>query len=99
MSHIDKRGYVLAELLVCVLISASLTLLTLGRTVDLDFAYRQFMNDFLKKQSASMAHKESAEVGYGLRINAMGHINQAKTLRFGKHWVIIHLGNGYLTYE
>lgn len=99
MSFINKKGFALAELLLCILITCLLTLMTLGRSINLSFEYRQFMNEYLKAQSECMAYKQTMEVGYGLRLNAMGHISQAKTLSFVKHWVIVHLGNGYLTYE
>ena len=57
------------------------------------------MNRYLSVQSEAISEKQNRPLEKGVLFYSMGVVNQARTIDFGKHKVIIHLGNGYVTYE
>ena len=81
----------------CIITSLGLLFLNINQSINLE--HYSFMNDYLLSQSKIMLKKESEVYQKGIRFNSMGHINQARTIDYRRHKVIIHLGNGYVTYE
>ena len=78
----------------------SLTLLTLRTFEGIDNEHLFFMNIFLKGQCQALTRREEVTLdGYPVFFWKSGRVDQARTLEFGRHKVIIHLGTGYLTYE
>ena len=94
-----KKGFTMLEMLICMVIVSSLLLISIrsNNTLYLDHLY--FIDDYLLKQSEAIKSKEKVEISEGLYFNSMGHVNKAKTIHFKNHNVIVHLGNGYVSYE
>ena len=85
------------EMLICMCVICAFMLLTVYNTDRLDLQHYYFLNDYLYNQSLSMLNKEDISIGYGVNFNSMGHVNQARTIEFANHEIVIHLGNGYVT--
>ena len=94
-----KKGYSMVGMLVCLLILSVLLLISLNKINAIDLSHYDFINDYLIKQSKAILNKEEIDVSSNIYFNSMGHINRARTIDIGKHEIIIHLGNGYITYE
>lgn len=94
-----KKGFAMLEMLICMIIVSALLLISIrnNNTLYLDHLY--FIDDYLLKQSEAIKSKENVQIGEGLYFNSMGHVNKAKTIHFQNHNVIVHLGNGYVSYE
>lgn len=92
-------GFTLLEMLICLFIISAISLLTITNFKDLNLEHYYFMNDYLYNQSSAIKDKKKKYLDYGLSINKSGHINMAKTIKINGHNIIIHLGNGYITYE
>lgn len=97
--YTTNKGFTMIEMLLSICIIASLSLLYLNINYHLDLKHYSFLNDYLYKQSLAILNKNDEVYENGIRFNSMGHINQGKTIDFLKHKVIVHLGNGYATYE
>lgn len=95
----NKKGFSLVEMLVCICIISALTILSISNISRLNLEHYDFLNDYVLKQSQALLSRENVDVSKGIYFNNMGHINQARTIDFNNHSVIIHLGNGYATYE
>ena len=93
----SKKGFSLLEMLVCMVIISAFMLLSLKNTTSINLEHYYFLNDYLYQQSESMSNKEPTSIGRGIYFNSMGHVNQARTIDFVKHSVVIHLGSGYAT--
>lgn len=93
------KGYTMLQMLISLCIITSLSLLYLNFNHTLELKHLQFMNDYLLLQSLSMKDKQDVIFEKGIRFNSMGHVNQGRSISFNRHDVIVHLGNGYLTYE
>lgn len=87
------------EMMICICILASISLLTLFNNKELNLEGYYFLNDYLSSQSKSFTEKQQYEIGHYVYFNHMGHVNQARTINFDNHKVIVHLGNGYATFE
>ena len=87
------------EMLVCMCIVCALMLFSISNTDKLNLDNYYFLNDYLYNQSLAILNKEKISLDYGVSFNEMGHVNQARTIEFENHSVIIHLGNGYATQE
>ena len=94
-----NKGYTLLEVLLTVLLVAMMSVLAISFFEKPEFDHYFFMNDFLRAQSRSLAFHQREDLNEGLHFTADGHINLGKTLNYGKHNVIVHIGNGFLTYE
>ena len=94
-----RKGYSMLEMIICIFILTSMTLLVLtnNSSVDLDGYY--YLNNYLLLQSKAYVEKQEYDVDERVYFNHMGHVNQARTVKFSNHNVIIHLGNGYATFE
>lgn len=100
----NKKAFTLIDMLLTMIIISSLLVLSLQKEVVVNSDWINFSNDFLKTKTDSIINKKENELdslyGYSyMSFNSNGHINQANTIEFNNKKVIIHLGNGYLTYE
>lgn len=91
----NKKGFSLLEMLVCMVIVSAFMLVSISNTNRMNLDHYYFLNDYLYIQSKAMVDRNVKEVGMGIYFNCMGHVNQAKTIDFNNHSIIIHLGNGY----
>lgn len=94
-----NKGYSLIDLLLSLFVISSLTLLSLNHHSTLNLDHYYFLNEYLLKQSEVILNKQADIFKNGITFNNMGHVNLARTIYFGDHEVIIHLGNGYATYK
>lgn len=78
-----------------VICGIGLIALSFNPVLNLDHYY--YMNDYLETLAESLIEKETNSFKGGIFFNSMGHVYQGKTIDFGKHKVIVHLGNGYAT--
>ena len=83
------------EMLVCMMMISSLSLLTLriGHSCRLDHYY--FLNECMLKQSEALKFREESAFKEGIRFNSMGHINMARTIQFYEKKITLNLGSGY----
>lgn len=97
----NKRAFTLLETLFTLMVVSSLFVLTLSKEVKLDLSWINFSNEYLIKQKDSIINKEENEINdfTYVHFNKAGRVNQAQTINFNNRKVIVHLGNGYLTYE
>lgn len=95
----NKNGFSMLEMLICICLISTLMLLTISNTNNLNLDHYYFLNDYLLSQSKAILRKDDLSIGKGITFNSMGHINQARTIEFGNHKAILHLGNGYATKE
>ena len=103
---IVTNGYVLVEMLLVMMLTSVMTVLYLPRSRDINCDDYIFINDYFKKLSISMISNEKTypddsriENKYPIYFSNNGNINQAQTIKGNRHQIILHLGNGYLTYE
>lgn len=94
-----KKGFSLLEVIITMCIISTLTILAVANTSSLNLDHYHFLNDYLYKQSLAIKNRENVDVTGGVYFNNMGHVNQARTLEFTNHSIIIHLGSGYATIE
>ena len=94
----------MAELLVVIVIMTFLCLLYLPRYPNVDYSDYDLINDYLLTQSEAMVTKKRVDlvnesVNGEVYFSQNGNVNQARTINGKKHTIVIHLGNGYITYE
>ena len=94
---VSKKGFSMLEMLASLVVISALMLVSLNNTKSLNLDHYYFLNEYLLSQSEAMLNKERVSLQHGISINSMGKVNQAKTIEFKNHKVIIHLGNGYAT--
>lgn len=85
------------EMLICMVIISTLMILAISNTNDLNLDHYYFLNEYLLSQSEAILKKTNVFIGKGVSFNNMGHVNQARTIDFKNHQIIVHLGNGYAT--
>lgn len=93
----NNKGFSMLEMLICICLISTLMLLSISNTNNLNLDHYGFLNEYLLAQSKAILNREDLSMGKGVTFNGMGHVNQARTIEFGNHEVIIHLGNGYAT--
>jgi len=102
-----KKGYTLLELLIVMIVLSGLFLIALNRDITLNLDQYYLASDILVKESEAILNHEKQEIDdyykqylrNDLYVNENGHINKAQTIDFDNHKIIVHIGNGYLTYE
>lgn len=89
------------DALILILITLACMCLTLRKTVNIESEHYDFLNEYLLSQSKAMRYRENVTLNKenSVYFNESGHVNKGASFMFGKHKVIIHLGNGYITYE
>ena len=91
------KAFILRDLL--------LTLLYLPKYPKLDFSDYGFMNEYIYTQSEAMASRSKkdlnheANAAFSIYFHESGNVNQAQSIMGEMFKMVIHLGNGYLTYE
>ena len=95
-----NKGFTLVNVLLAMAMIAFCFLLTLKKYHGVDNDYIYFMNDYLGCQSSALCERRNMELGKNdVRFYKTGRVNQARTINFNGQKVVVHLGNGYLTYE
>lgn len=91
-----EKGFSLLEMLICMMMISSLSLvsLRLNRIRNNDHFY--FLNDCMLEQSKAMRDRREHAFRDGIRFNSMGHINMARTIRFHEKKITLNLGSGYV---
>ena len=87
------------EMLLVMMLISAFSLIALKKHSKLDLEAYYYLNDYLYVQAEAMLKRQDRVYDKGVTFNGMGHVNLARTISFGKHEVIVHLGNGYATIE
>ena len=95
----NNKGFSLVEMLISLLMISLMLVLSITRIDKLNFEHFEFLNNYLLSQSKAMASREKIDYENDVYFNSMGHVNQARTIEFNNHKVVVHLGSGYATYE
>ena len=96
----DKQGFTLLELLICLAIISTFSLLTLSfyRPVSLDA--ERFVLESLSLQVSAMAQRQTKSNrihGIDSTYNLYGHPSHCNTYHFQRNNVIVHLGWGKIS--
>ncbi|MDO4197736.1 MAG: hypothetical protein Q4D13_01940 [Erysipelotrichaceae bacterium] len=89
----------MAELLVLLIFVMAATVLSLSNYHELNMEHYYFMNEYLLNQSISINEYTDIPMDHNVYFNSMGRVRNGDTIHFDTHSVIVHLGNGYITYE
>lgn len=96
----DNKGYTLMSMVLTLMVLASMTTLLLKKDTDINIEHLSFINTYLGSQVEALTNYTRIDLNEeGITFNKLGHVNRAQTITKGNHDVIVHLGNGYLTYE
>ncbi len=87
------------ELLIVLFIISTMSLLAVNHHHSVETGHFDFLNRYLLTQSEAILGRKSETCAGGVWFNEMGHVNMGRTISFGRHEVVIHLGNGYATYR
>lgn len=93
-----KKAYTLLDVLIVLFIMASMMLVFTSHFYVIDDSHLHFLNQYFSLQCKSITQREDNYLN-GIHFNKEGHVDKARTLNFGKHTVIVHLGNGFISYE
>ncbi len=100
-----KKGFLMAELLVVIMIISFISLLYLPHYPKIELDDELFINEFHLAQAEAMAQRSDVQLNseintsFPITFNEAGNVNMAQTIVGKKGSIIIHLGNGYVTYE
>ncbi len=97
----NNKGYTLMEMLLTLVIIASMMTLTLKNTYMFNDDHYKFMNAYLDAQTDSLTSRTNVLLNddNNIYFNENGHVNMGRSIDIGKYKIVVHLGNGYLTYE
>lgn len=96
----NEKGFSLLSMLLVLMVLTSLSLLTIKRAIFLEDKHLSMINDYFDMQIESLTKKQRNSMNdYNIHFNKSGRVNQARSIDINGHHIIIHLGNGYLTYE
>ena len=96
---VNKKGFTLMEMMVALFVASSLTIVTLSRFDEPNVDHYYFMSRMALEQSKAILNKEKVYLEHNISFNGMGHVEVPRTIAFGRHKVIVHLGSGYATWE
>lgn len=104
MRLMNKQAFGLSSVLIVLLIMTVSTLLVVVNYHDINLDKYVFLNNYLYGQSDSILYKEDrsvycAEASHDITFNKDGKVNMGQTITFNNGKVVIHVGNGYITYE
>ena len=107
MRFTTRKAFTLFEMLLVTFIIGSLALLAYSSWPQNDYRHYYFMDDYLTLQARAMADNAEylLENAYDyaasspIRFTEDGTVNRGQTLNFPFGDVIIHLGNGSISYE
>ena len=92
----STKGFTLLEMLLSLFVITGMLLLNISRHSTLHLDHYYFASDCLYIQSQAMIERSGQYAGNNVNFNSMGHVDLARTIDFGQHKVIVHLGNGYV---
>lgn len=103
MQHMTKKAFTIIEMLVVVLLVGLFASLTYANYPSNNYDHYHFLNKYLKLQSEALKTNQSRSfvekrADYPIRFTGDGTVNQAQSIIFDNQTVIIHLGNGSITY-
>ena len=105
-THMRVKGYLMLEMLVVLMIISTALMIYLPRISMFDYTDYRYGNNLVLTKSEAMRNRKEMiinDAGLSLRFplyfTANGNVNQAQTIVGNKYNLIVHLGNGYLTYE
>lgn len=96
---VSKKGFSMLEILASLILISALMLISINNTGNINLDHYYFMNDYVETQSKAILEKKDFALSHGVRFNSMGRVNQARTIDFKNHKVIVHLGSGYAMCE
>jgi len=102
MRFLTKKAFTLLEFLLITILLSFLALLSLNNRQEINYNHLLFMSSYYYNQAKALSNKEDISfeyLGNIVHFNSDGNVDQARTIYFGNHKVIIHLGNGSLRYE
>ena len=91
----NRKGFSLLEMLIGIMMIASLSLVYLNYRKQINLDHYYFLNNYLLVQSEAIREKRDLSFEKGIRFNSMGHIDLARTIEFPKKRITLNLGNGY----
>ena len=99
-----KKGFSLLEVLLTLVVISSLLVISLSAFNKPNLDYLSFMNEYLKVQTDSIVNREGSEINSihtkeHIHFNANGNVNGGRTVNISNRSIVIHIGNGYITYE
>ncbi len=102
-----KKAFTLLEMVVTVYIITIFASISFTSFPKNDYAHYYFMDEYLKLQSEALVNNEARQLESDydfqkmvpIRFTADGTVNMAQTLVFDFAKVIIHLGNGNISYD
>ena len=97
----NNKGNTLMEMLIIMLIILSCMCLALKKNISIESDHYNFLNEYLLTQSLAIKKRESIILNSNSEVsfNENGHVNKGGTYYFYRNKAIVHLGNGYITYE
>ena len=100
----NKKAYGLSSVLIILLIMTVFTSLVCANYYEVNLDKYVFINNYLYEQSSSILNKEERDVyceeaNHNVNFNKDGKVNMGQTINFKNGDVVIHVGNGYITYE
>lgn len=95
----NNKGNTMLDMLLVMLITMGCMCLTLNRNISIQSGHYDFLNKYLVAQSRAIRNRENTMYEEGLYFNENGHVNKGGTFYFDNHKAVVHLGNGYITYE
>lgn len=98
------EGFTLLEMTVCLAMITLFTLLTLPLGKRADLSHYAFMDKYQYLQCKALCNGECLNCPneyslFPIYFNEKGNINMGQSVTVNRHFIVIHLGNGYLTYE
>jgi competence protein ComGC len=97
----SKKGYILIELLIVLLIMSVLEIIFLPQLKEPKLNSYNFKNDYLLAQTIALVNNEKVIVDTGkyninskLELNSKANVNKAQSLNIDNHKIIITLGMG-----
>ena len=104
MLHMNKKAYGLSSVLIVLLIMSAFTCLVCSNYSDINLDKYTYINNYLYEQSLSILNKQERDVysynaNHNVYFNKDGKVNMGQTINFPNGDVVIHVGNGYITYE
>ena len=98
------KGFTLLEILIVLIIISTISIIYLPHKLNIDLSHYTFIDNYQALQIEAI--KDSKKLLYPniyslypIYFNKKGDVNMAQTISINNHHLIIHLGNGYLTYE
>ena len=96
----DKKGFTLLELLICLTVVSTLSVLALSYYRPVSFDAEQFVLYALSLKTKAMLHRETQTKKIGkieAEYNLYGHPAYSNTYHFHHNDVIVHIGWGKIS--